>query len=184
MTPDTEAKDGGEPITRNVLRDFAGLEMLGHISYVSLGGGGIGGVMEKWHQYQGKGQRIGGYQSQRCIFVCFTPCLQHDYLEGWKKSSSFFFDHFSPSVDWSSQLPIQLPKRIPPKKTGGCDLKLGEHCSKPRLVVLYRGWNPTQLYRDYFISHEIRIPSLTNQYKMRKSGGETGIITWIYTPEV
>ena len=28
---------------------------------------------------------------------------------------------------------------------------------------LYRGWKTTQLYRDYFINHEIRIPSLTNQ---------------------
>ena len=32
----------------------------------------------------------------------------------------------------------------------------------PRLVGLYKGWIPTQLYRDYFTSHEISIPSLTN----------------------
>ena len=29
---------------------------------------------------------------------------------------------------------------------------------KTCLVGLYRGWNPTQLYRDYFINHEKRIP--------------------------
>ena len=33
----------------------------------------------------------------------------------------------------------------------------------PRLVCLYKGWIPAQLYRDYFTSHEISIPSLTNQ---------------------
>ncbi len=28
----------------------------------------------------------------------------------------------------------------------------------PRLVVLFRGWKTTQLYGDYFINHEVRIP--------------------------
>ena len=30
---------------------------------------------------------------------------------------------------------------------------------------------PTQLYRDYFINHEIRIPSLTNQDSMKSRFG-------------
>ena len=29
---------------------------------------------------------------------------------------------------------------------------------KPWLVRLFRGWHPTQLYRDYFINHEIKDP--------------------------
>ena len=37
---------------------------------------------------------------------------------------------------------------------------------KGLLVVcwVYRGWNTSQLCRDYFINHDIRIPSLNNQY--------------------
>ena len=44
------------------------------------------------------------------------------------------------------------PNRIqpPPKQMS--------HEKKPGWLGLYRGWNPTQLYRDYFINHEIRIP--------------------------
>ena len=37
---------------------------------------------------------------------------------------------------------------------------------KSWLFAVYRGWNTTQLYRDCFISHEIRIPSWTNQDSM------------------
>ena len=33
----------------------------------------------------------------------------------------------------------------------------------PWLFMVYRASKTTQLYRDYFINHEIRIPSLTNQ---------------------
>ena len=36
-----------------------------------------------------------------------------------------------------------------------------EQWPKPWLIAVYRGWNTTQLYRDYFISHEIR--NLINQ---------------------
>ena len=34
------------------------------------------------------------------------------------------------------------------------------------LGYVIRGWNPTQIYREYFINHEIRIPSLNNQDSM------------------
>ena len=34
----------------------------------------------------------------------------------------------------------------------------------------YIGDDTTQFYRDYFISHEIRIPSLTNQYNGKYDG--------------
>ena len=44
--------------------------------------------------------------------------------------------------------------------------RLLEQCSEPRLVVLYRGLYYPVIFRDYFISHEIRIPSLTKQYFM------------------
>ena len=37
---------------------------------------------------------------------------------------------------------------------------------KPWLFRVYRGWNPAQLYGDYFINHEITIPLLNNQYFM------------------
>ena len=33
----------------------------------------------------------------------------------------------------------------------------------PCWLFYIRGWNPTQVYGDYFINHEIRIPFLTNQ---------------------
>ena len=42
----------------------------------------------------------------------------------------------------------------------------GKLSKKPWLFMVYGGWNPTQLYGDYFINHEIRIPSLTNQDSM------------------
>ncbi len=39
----------------------------------------------------------------------------------------------------------------------------------PWLVGIYRGWKTTQLYGDYFINHEIRIPSLNNQDSMEST---------------
>ena len=47
--------------------------------------------------------------------------------------------------------------------------KISKQCSfHPRLVVLYRGFmkNYPVIFQDYFISHDIRIPSLTNQDSM------------------
>ena len=48
-------------------------------------------------------------------------------------------------------------------REGSGFLGISEQWKKNWLVRLYRGWNPTQLYRDYFINHDIRIPSLNNQ---------------------
>ena len=45
-----------------------------------------------------------------------------------------------------------------------------EQWKKPWLVRPHRGWNPTQLFRDYFINYEIRTPSLTNQDSMESKG--------------
>ena len=36
--------------------------------------------------------------------------------------------------------------------------------------LVYIGGYTTQLYRDYFISHDIRIPFLNNQYFMESVG--------------
>ena len=41
---------------------------------------------------------------------------------------------------------------------------------------LYRGWNTTQWYRDYFINPEIMIPSLTNQYFMES---KSAFFSWL-----
>ena len=32
------------------------------------------------------------------------------------------------------------------------------HETKNWWLRVYRGWNPTQMYRDYFINHDVRIP--------------------------
>ena len=44
---------------------------------------------------------------------------------------------------------------------------------KKTLVIcwVYKGWHPTQVYGDYFINHEIRIPSFTNQDSMESNKG-------------
>ena len=76
------------------------------------------------------------------MFFCFTPWLQHGHLKGSKDHQVVWLIIFHHPLT-GRHMEIQLPQQR------GCDLKLGEHCSKPRLVVLYRGWNPTQLYRDY-----------------------------------
>ena len=51
---------------------------------------------------------------------------------------------------------------------GLVDPKQKEPRKKGPLVgwVIYRGLYITQLYRDYFINHEIRIPFFTNQDSM------------------
>ena len=49
-------------------------------------------------------------------------------------------------------------------KMGGQNMEKGAR--KVVCWVFFEGWNPTQLCRDYFISHEIRIPSLNNQESM------------------
>ena len=45
----------------------------------------------------------------------------------------------------------------------------GKWCNEKRApggFGVYRGWKTTQLYGNYFTSHEIRIPSLNNQNSM------------------
>ena len=50
------------------------------------------------------------------------------------------------------------------RKNGGQNMEKGAR--KVVCWVFFGRWNPTQLCRDYFISHEIRIPSLNNQDSM------------------
>ncbi len=49
---------------------------------------------------------------------------------------------------------------------------------KGPLVVkgFFGGWNPTQLYRDYFVNHEITIPELTKQDFPWKVSGTPGFL--------
>ena len=44
------------------------------------------------------------------------------------------------------------------------DMKWYEQWKNTLLFRVYRGWKTTQLNGDYFINHDIRIPSWNNQY--------------------
>ena len=61
-------------------------------------------------------------------------------------------------LSWS----IPLDASTPPTPALGRP-KLSNEKRAPGWLVWYRGWTTTQLYLGIIISHEIRIPSLTNQ---------------------
>ena len=47
-----------------------------------------------------------------------------------------------------------------------CGIQVSNEKRAPGCLGYIGDGNPTQLYRDYFINHEIRMPSLTNQDSM------------------
>ena len=93
------------------------------------------------------------------------------HLDPWGRFP-FWRAYFVNWVEFHWNHQAENVTKIGIKKLGGSTTNWATK-KKTWLVGLYRGWNTTHLRRDYFINHEIRIPSLTNQdfpWKVRARG--------------
>ena len=84
--------------------------------------------------------------------------------------ATFFAHLLNTKIDWAFEI---LPG------SAWCFI-LAKWAKKPSLVGLYTGRNPTQLYRDYFISHEIsRIRIPINQPVFHGIRKGPGFFSWL-----
>ena len=103
------------------------------------------------------------------FFSRFTP--QKATLSFLFTFSALHFFHFLlkcqvyssiPSPQLTLKLTWPLKNRPNPNPKGK-EISLEQWKKGPWLFIVQRGWIPTQLYGDYFINREIRIPFLNNQ---------------------
>ena len=115
-----------------------------------------------WNPLKGGKRPISRGFSTGCSFFGFCVSLRQVMrsMDSWLQ---FFSGHQVALIPWVS-LPIEHPE-----KKGSW------------LFRVYRGWDTAQLYGDYFINYEIRIPSLNSQYSMESKAVGELVVGKLYT---